>query len=100
MVVQAPSLMRFSQSTLKLLTWHGSTTSEQPNTFLTSRVRVKLEPDILYDEIAALAPVLKKIVPANVTLEIRAEALLDTDAGTTVFNHACGAKGVMVWDLS
>lgn len=90
--------------------WHSKTAtasyptfckeSEQPNTFLTSRVRVKLEPDILYDEIAALAPVLKKIVPANVTLEIRAEALLDTDAGTTVFNHACGAKGVMVWDLS
>lgn len=63
--------------------------TQRSDRFLTSRIRIRLDSDVNRSELAELAPVLRRLVPANIVPQVVIDVPTeDFDVGVVVAGHA------------
>ena len=72
---------------------------ERPNHFLTSRIRITIDESVDLNEIIELAPIIRRLVPANVVVKVHAKEL-DKELGNSEFHVAIASKFYVVQDFS
>lgn len=75
------------------------TDEEKPNHFLTSRIKIELDEDVEIPEALELAPIIRRLVPANIIVKINPKGL-NKDFGDTSIGIAVIAKSYNIIDLS
>ena len=75
------------------------TVEEKPDHFLTSRLRISIEDTVDTSEIIELAPILRRLVPANVVVKVHSKAL-DVELGDSAIGVGVYGKVYQVIDFS
>lgn len=75
------------------------TVEEKPDHFLTSRLRISIEDTVDTSEIVELAPIIRRLVPANIVVKVHAKAL-DVEFGNKAIGVAVYGKVYQLIDFS